>query len=242
MLDIPLGLDPDGYKPENPRKFAHAPLPRVEIVASDTPSGRVYTLPSGERYFSVTTRIGQYKGDPEWLTSWAERVGADEARRVSQRATSRGTEAHAACEAYVRNLETLGDLSYLAVEDFERIKPVLDGSLGVVYGVEHPVFSRELKTAGRADLIAEWDGVPSVIDFKTAGSWAPTIDEENLLGYFIQESAYAYCVEEMTGNAVPQIVTIMLRYMDSPVIFTKRPEEYLEHVVSVFSAISNPPE
>ena len=37
-------------------------------------------------------------------------------------------------------------------------------------GVELPLYSSTIGVAGRCDLIAEWDGVLSVIDFKSSTS------------------------------------------------------------------------
>ena len=53
---------------------------------------------------------------------------------------------------------------------------------------------------------AEFDGKPSIIDFKTSRKTKKKSWIEN---YFIQESAYAIMWEERTGMPITQLVTII---------------------------------
>ena len=53
-------------------------------------------------------------------------------------------------------------------EMFLTIKNHLDEHVNVIRSVEGFLYSDFLRTAGQVDLIAEYDGVLSIIDFNTA--------------------------------------------------------------------------
>ena len=44
----------------------------------------------------------------------------------------------------------------------------MDKNVGVIKAIEAPLYSHSLRVGGRVDLIAEWDGQLSIIDFKTS--------------------------------------------------------------------------
>ena len=86
------------------------------------------------------------------------------------------------------------------------VKDILSERIGKVYGQELPLYSDHLRVAGRVDCVAEFDGVLSIIDFKTSRktkrkSWCES--------YFCQEAAYAIMWEERTGMPITQLVTII---------------------------------
>ena len=68
------------------------------------------------------------------------------------------------------------------------------------------MYSTYLGVAGRVDLIAEWDGRLSIIDFKTSRK---VKKKEWISGYFQQGAAYAVMFEERTGIAIDKIVIAM---------------------------------
>jgi len=75
-----------------------------------------------------------------------------------------------------------------------------------IYLQEAALYSKHLEIAGRVDCIAEFDGVLSIIDFKTA---AEPKREKYLYDYFVQETAYACMLQENYGLSVKQLVTIV---------------------------------
>ena len=77
--------------------------------------------------------------------------------------------------------------------------------------------------AGRCDCIAEFDGVPSIIDFKT--SRRPK-QKEKISNYFAQASAYAIMFEERTGMAIPNTVILMDVDEYGPVVFKENRDNY----------------
>jgi len=92
------------------------------------------------------------------------------------------------------------------IESFIPLQKELDKSIGLVYAQEVPMYSTYLGVAGRVDLIAEWDGRLSIIDFKTSRK---VKKKEWISGYFQQGAAYAVMFEERTGIAIDKIVIAM---------------------------------
>jgi len=118
------------------------------------------------------------------------------------------------------------------IETFKMAKQVLDEHVTTVYGIEHFLYSDKLKTAGATDLIADYDGVTSIIDYKTSTS---NKTEDMIQGYFIQSTCYAMMAEERFGISVPQIVIIMMSD-DSPVslVFKKDKAQFIDQVERIF--------
>jgi genome maintenance exonuclease 1 len=198
-----------------------------------TDQGRVYTLPDGSKVFSVTTILGRALDDGG-LDAWRKRVGEEQARRVSTQATRRGTAVHAICEAYLNNEPQypVGSMP-VNVDMFKRMRPVLDRRVGKIYGVEAPLYSTALRTAGRTDLAADFDSIPSIVDFKT--SKRPKL-EEHILKYFLQLTTYANMFEERTGLTIPQIAVIIGIDDEDPQVFVKRTVDYEQRVKEIFGA------
>ena len=92
------------------------------------------------------------------------------------------------------------------IENFKDIKGILDERIGKVYAQEIPLYSDHLGLAGRVDCVAEFDGVLSIIDFKTSRKLKK---KKWIEGYFIQESAYAIMWEERTKTPIVNLVTII---------------------------------
>ena len=94
--------------------------------------------------------------------------------------------------------------------------------IGVVHGLESPLYSHNLQLAGRVDCIAEYDGKLSVIDFKTS---AKPKKEEWIQNYFIQETAYAKMFEELTGETIHAIITMIAVGNGSSQLFIEQPSD-----------------
>jgi hypothetical protein len=169
------------------------------------PSGRVYVVEGTETVLPSITRVLGAKPKPQ-LIAWRQRVGKDEADRVSQFATSQGTEFHGVCEAYLRN-QPLPSFNPLTAELWQYMRPWLARSITRVYAQEQAVYSLRLGTSGTFDLLADVDcgdgPVFSVVDFKT--SKKPKRDDW-VEDYYMQGTFYACAVYELTGRAPKQIV------------------------------------
>ncbi len=216
------------------RKFHHDFFDRIEITNIDDPDrGRYYITPDGE-FSSVTTIIGK-KLDNSWLQEWKERVGADEAEKQGTRARIRGSLYHNALERYLCNDPCfIDDEVPTTVDGIRRVLPILNRHVGTIYGIEYPLYSSFLKTAGRTDLLCDWDGVRTVVDFKTSKN---AKEEEDILGYLIQGSAYGIMMNERIGDpssCFGQMVIIIMVDNQEPQTFKKPIIDYARQTLKVF--------
>lgn len=219
------------FNAKRTRNFTHNLVhieqsPRVEIDGI-----RHYQTPVGT-FKSVTTILGE-KLDKTGLLEWKERVGEVEAARVSGIAARRGTAIHALAEAYLMNDPNWkrGAMP-VNLDTFSRIRPVLDRYIGSIYGVEIPLYSARLKAAGTCDLLAGFDGINSVVDFKTSKR---VKREEDIEGYFLQATAYSLMAEELTDLRFPQIAIIMSVDDAETQLFVKPRDQYVERVLEIFA-------
>ena len=158
---------------------------------------------------SVTTVLGKTANNI-WLEKWKERVGEEEARRVSKAATDRGEIVHQYLEDYWNNNNSWPDR--IKLEEPTTQKMILNlieaTKRGVtkVWAQEIPVWSASIVYAGRVDMFGEWNSVPSVIDFKTSKKKKQIKD---IRDYFIQCAAYANAHNEMFGTKLQKLVVLI---------------------------------
>jgi genome maintenance exonuclease 1 len=206
------------------KKFEHIPvdLGYKDLIAETTSSGRVYATPSGLKYPSITTVLGHF--GKHKIMEWRKAVGEEEANRVARHAASRGTSLHTLCERYIDNIDPFDEKTMPHVKVmFNSIKPILDSRIGKVFMQEVPLYSDYLRIAGRVDLIAEFDGVISIIDFKTSSRIKTANDIKD---YFEQESAYAIMYEERTKKPIVNLVTIMAVENQTPLVFKEHRDNH----------------
>lgn len=192
---------------------------------------RYYQTPAGT-FKSVTTILGE-KLDKSGLITWKERVGEEEAAKVSTQASRRGTAIHNLAEAYLLNKsDWKRGAMPVNLDTFSRIKPILDRNIGSIYGIEVPLYSAKLKAAGTCDLLAGFNGINSIIDFKTSKRIKK---EEDIEGYFIQATSYSIMAEELTDLKFPQIVIIMSVDDDESIVFIKSASDYYKRTLEIFA-------
>lgn len=186
--------------------------------------GRHYVISETEIYPSITTILG-HKPKPE-LDAWRERIGEEEADKITFQATEKGTALHDLLEDYLRN----GEIEWSSVlphikASFRKMKPVLDSHLTDIYGLETALFSRYLKTAGRVDVVGVFLGQPSIIDFKTARKIKK---KDWITDYFLQATAYSIMYEERTGVCASQLVILMDVEGEKPRLFLERRQNFVD--------------
>lgn len=217
----------------NRKIFRHNFVEQIPLTEETNDKGRVYITPTGERLRSVTTVLGD-KLDKTWLIEWKRRVGEREAARISKAAMARGTALHGICERYVANEEDY--LQGAMQRDklmFHSIKTVLDEHVDDVLGIEVPLYSLALKTAGRTDLVAKYDGVYSVIDYKTSKR---VKTESQILSYFLQSTVYSMMFERIYKVPIYQIVIIIAVDNEPKAqVFTKARGLYIRKVLDLFA-------
>ena len=216
--------------------FVHCPpLKLAELESVTQPDGkRYYVTPSGKKVPSVTTVVGAMK--KKAIMEWRNRVGEVEANRVSKLATGRGNRVHLLAERYLNNekIEWSKEMPD-SVEMFRTlIKPI--HNINNIQYQEQALWSEKIDMAGRVDLIADWCGVPSVIDFKTSKKIKK---KEDIQDYFAQCTAYALMYEELVGTSIDQIVIIMAVENEEPLIFVERTEDHINNLLEHINFYKN---
>ena len=195
----------------------HNYLGELELECKTTESIRLYNLPDGQWVPSITSVTSFY--NRQIFVKWRERVGLEEANRITKRATARGTDFHQVCQDYLENKElNWEDYQPLTKFMFYHLKPELD-KINNIHAIERTLYSEYLGLAGRVDCIAEYDGELAVIDFKTSDKIKP---EEWIENYFVQETFYAAAYYELTGKVVKKLITLMVTRGGEVKVFDKR--------------------
>jgi len=204
--------------------FKHKTINLPEIKAKTTDGVRLYETPEGNFYPSITTVLSTR--NKEGLFKWRERVGNDVANYVARKAATRGTHVHHMCEDYINNDfdEEKHKKKFLPYTLFTQLRDSALQKIDNVYAQECGLYSDKYMVAGRVDCIAEYDGIPSIIDFKTSTSERKDSYNEN---YYIQASAYAEMFEERTGIAINQIAILVITEDGVVQEFIKDKLEYL---------------
>ena len=113
------------------------------------------------------------------------------------------------------------------INGFLQIKPLLDKNLGSILGIECPLYSRRLKLAGRCDLVAEYNGILSIVDYKTSRKEKKT---DWIESYLLQTTLYSMMLYELKNVLTKQIVIIIAGdevneaqvFIDKPAIWINR--------------------
>tara|TARA_Y100000114_G_C11744232_1_gene320714 strand:+ start:803 stop:1549 length:747 start_codon:yes stop_codon:yes gene_type:complete len=207
----------------------HKPVELPKVKARNVDGKRLYETPDGNKYPSITTvlSIRNKKG----LWEWRKRVGDDVANYVARTAAARGTKIHHMCEDYLNNVHLSWpekwkehEKHFLPYTLFGVMKNKLLCNINNIYAQECGLYSDKYKIAGRADCIAEYNGVLSVIDFKTSSKERNDSWNEN---YYIQGTAYAEMFEERTDIKIDQIVILVVTESGTTQEFVKQKNQYL---------------
>ncbi len=168
------------------------------------------------------------------IKEWRERVGNEEAQKISTRASVRGTKFHNMMEKYMCNDATLfenvmPDMRQ-AFKDAQKTVDLIDN----IHYIECPLYSERLGVAGRTDVIGEFAGTLSVIDFKTSTKLKK---EEWIDNYFEQGTAYALMYEELVGTPIDQIVIIIsVDGETEPQMFIRDKKYYVDSLMEKIKA------
>ena len=216
----------DGFGPQMDRiEFIHDQPWDIKKIKRESINGnRYYVTPEGAKYPSVSTVVGH--STKASIMAWRKRVGAEEANKVSVKASRHGTAVHSICEDYLNNDENfLKEKTPGNIEAFRKLKPLLDEGVEKVFALEASLYSDYLKVAGQCDLACVYEGKNTIVDFKTSAKWKK---EEWIQNYFQQAAMYAVMAEERTGINFPQIA-ILISVADSnkPQVFVKKRDDYI---------------
>ena len=167
------------------------------------------TYKVGEKKVPSVTTILNATQSPEKkasLDAWRERVGHQEAQRIMVDASTRGTEMHYVLEQYINgkgyfNLSKKGAQARLMAH--RLIEDGL-GPLTKVFGSEVNL-AYEDQWAGSTDLVAIYDGKPSIIDFKQSNK---PKREEYITDYYYQIAAYSLAHKKQHGEILQGFIAI----------------------------------
>jgi genome maintenance exonuclease 1 len=207
-------------------QFNHVKLDREvpKLTQLNENGTRYYVTPSGNKYPSITTVLSAY--NRKAIFEWRQRVGNEEANKISGKASTRGTKLHKNCEDYIDNKEPIFKTPFETVL-FNSIKPTLH-RINNVYAQELRMYSDHLRIAGTVDCVGEFDGKLSVIDFKTANRRK---DPSYIENYFMQCSAYAIMFEEIFEIPVSQVVVAIAVEDDEPQVFVEKRDSHVERLL-----------
>ena len=214
-------------------KFNHLPVDfgYDDIHADTLKKGRFYSAPNGKKYPSITTVMKHLSESS--LAEWRSRVGDEEANKIGARAASRGTLIHDLMEKYVKGEDiSTKEMMPHNRRSFINMTNIIDEHLTDVYAQEVALYSDFLGIAGRADLIGKWDGVTSIIDFKTS---LRVKQKAWISNYFMQGSGYSIMFEERTGISAPNIVILMDVDNNSPIVFKEHRDNWDKQLIETIS-------
>ena len=184
---------------------------------------RFYVTPEGKEYPSITTVLSPR--NKEGLMKWRKKVGNDVATHIANKAAVRGSKVHKMCEDYLNGLDMeKHKKDFLPYCLFNELKNQTFDNINDVIGQELVLYSDKYKISGRTDLIANYKGELSIVDFKTSTNERKDSYNEN---YYIQTSAYAEMFEELTGQPINQIVILVVTENGSVQEFIKDKQEYI---------------
>ena len=220
--------------------FNHEPIELEDLKTQTIDKKRFYETPEGELYPSITTVLSSR--NKQGLFEWRKRVGNDVANYVARTSAARGTAVHHMCEDYLNNFPIdwpdkweEHKKKFLPYCLFGQLEKQVLHKVDNIHSQECGLYSDKYKVAGRVDCIAEYDGVLSIIDFKTSSKERNDEWNEN---YYIQASAYAEMFEERTGKQIEQIVILVVTEDGTVQEFIKKKYDYLrmlEQVIEEFN-------
>ena len=195
---------------------------------------RMYQFEGMEaKYPSVTTVTGLL--NREHIKLWRKRVGEETANKITASATKRGTNFHQLVEDYLRAEKDIIIENDLQRGMFNAMQPVLDEIIPLA--LEAPLFSPNLEMAGRVDCVGIFDEQLCIIDFKTSSKYK---EEYMAKPWFIQMTAYALMVEELTGQAVQECIALVaVEGLNAFQMFVCNPLDYIDDLVQLRKQYKN---
>ena len=173
---------------------------------TDPDSGnRVYDF-NGSRLPSVTTVLGQTKNQ-QFLKDWKDRVGKEEAERIKNLSSRRGTAMHKFLENHIQGIG-YDDLTPIGCEAKPMAEKIIEKGFESVeeyYGSEVMLHYPGLY-AGSTDLVCIHNGLETIVDFKQSNR---AKREEWIEDYYIQIAAYAMAHDAYYGSTIEQGVIMV---------------------------------
>ena len=184
-----------------------------QITDPDT-GKRVYEI-SNYRLPSVTTILGATK-DQTFLKDWKAKVGTQEAERIKNISSSRGTSMHKYLESFITDVgyDDLTELGQAAKPMAKKIMEVGLAPVDQYYGSEVTLHYPGLY-AGQTDLVCLHNDLETIVDFEQANR---PKKKEWIEDYYLQIAAYAmahdYVYKSQIRQGVIMVCTPDLYYQE----------------------------
>ena len=189
-----------GRKIPKSEKYTYVDATRIEDQGT-----RLYDV-NGSRLPSVTTILGATK-DQQFLKDWKAKVGEQEAERIKNLSSRRGTAMHKFLEHYILGTG-YDDLTEIGQKAKTMAKKIIDIGLTPVeswYGSEVTLYYPGLY-AGSTDLVCIHNGKDSIVDFKQSNR---PKKEEWIVDYKLQIAAYAMAHDYVHDSKIEQGVIMV---------------------------------
>jgi genome maintenance exonuclease 1 len=197
------------------------------LIRDDSGPSRIYVDSEGNKYESATSFLGRH-ADKSFLENWKKRVGEKEAAKISERARNRGTQMHECIEAYVLG-NPVPHCNRIGRVLFEQSLSALN-KINDVQCLETQMYSKTLGLAGTVDCVAKYDGILSVIDFKTS---TKKKRKDWIRGYFQQTFLYAAMFYEHTGIWIDDAVIIIATEEYETQVFKCKTLKYRDDILKM---------
>src|SRR5210317_1758389 len=161
---------------------------------------RMYAV-NQEKLPSVTSILQATQSEEKKasLENWKARVGAAEANRIKNDASSRGTSMHSHLEKYL-----LGQLNLeLLEEEASKSKKMADEI--IEQGIEATLYYPG-KYAGTCDAVGVYEGQETIIDFKQSNK---PKKEEWIEDYYLQLGAYSLAHNVVHNSKITQGIVLL---------------------------------
>ena len=166
---------------------------------------RIYEV-SGMRLPSVTTILAKTKNQA-YLNRWKNKVGHEEAERIKNLSSKRGTAMHKFLEKYIQE-SGYDDLTEIGQQAKPMAQKIIEVGLTPVseyYGSEIMVHYPGLY-AGSTDLMCLHNDLETIVDFKQSNKPKKL---EWIEDYFLQIAAYAMAHDEVYRSRIRQGVIMV---------------------------------
>lgn len=184
--------------------------------------GRSYFVDEqGDRFPSVTTILNATKPweEKQALRSWRARLGTQEANRITRNASRRGVFVHKQIHHYL--LGHTIELTETVQPYWNSVQSVLS-EIDNVRLIEGTVFHDPLHYSGRVDCVANYRGVPCILDWKTA---AKPKSRDRLYDAPLQLTAYCGAFNQFYPTESLHHVGVVIALPDRPAdVFWFEPE------------------
>ncbi len=209
-------------------KYTHKPIYFEPAERVDEKDFRYYKTPEGDSPPSITTILSKTKPieSQDNIKLWQKNEG-EAAYHITKLSQIYGTKTHEAIEITLYNKIPLLTSEMVAFH-YNNLYDYLKNIQNIA-GIELILYSKSLCVAGTADCIAEYNGILSIIDYKTKRK---PQQESYLEDPFIQATAYAIMFEELTGIKVPQIVILVSVENGGTQEWIKNPDDYREKLLT----------